>query len=235
MKKRIAIVSPAPLAQGPLSSLFDKWRENADLSFHALLPDASEKTAAMFPPTPDGPVLMLGVSAGAHQPIDIAALVPGIENIISSISADMVFFACAGDFPEFSCPVPIVQPARALRGRLMKELGPGARLGVITPGIEQIPHVRRSWQKAIDEAAKGGLALHVDWSPPDNACLMACAKRLADWGANYVAVECLGFSPRMGAEIAFQTGARVMMAIEAAAGEIEYHLRHGAAVENLKY
>lgn len=218
-------MSPAPLGPGTLSRFFDKWGQGEFLSFHALLPRADEETARLFPPTPNGPVLMLGVSEGRHLPIDITALVPGIERIISTIQADLIFFACAGDFPQFSCPVPIVQPARAIRRNVVGRLRPGARLGVITPGMEQVFHVRQSWQKVLNEAFMDEIPLKVDWSPPERASLEACAARLAEWGAEYIAVECLGFGSSLGGEIARLTGARVILALDVAVCEIEGFLK----------
>lgn len=199
MKKRIAILSAPPIAPDGLADMQRIWGSGTEIRFFSVLPDTTPEAVAPYTADAGDRILMLGLGEGAPTMISINKLTPQIEALLAALQgqADFAFFACAGDFPRLNSPLPIIQPNMVFRNMIKTTLQSHMRLGVITPGEKQIPHVHASWLPYLAEAGLSKEQLVVDWAPPSKESATRCAQRLAAQNIDLVAVECLGFKEEL--------------------------------------
>ena len=204
MTQRMAVLAAAPLDPTGFTDMQAIWGDKVELSFSSVI---TEKTAeAMQPYTADkgGRVLMSGLNDNTVTTISIDKLPPPVEKLLADTrdKADVAFFACAGDFRKLPSSVLTVQPNILLRSIVQSLLQPSMRLGVITPGEPQVPHVFASWLPYLEAVGLTKEQLVVDWTPPNLEMATKCAQRLADQNIDLVAVECLGFKEELRKPIA---------------------------------
>ena len=195
MTKRMAVIAAAPIDPNGYSDMQAIWGDDVELSFGSVI---TEKTAeAIQPYTSDkgDRVLMSGLNDNTVTTVSINKLTAPVEKLLAGTKdkADFVFFSCAGDFHKLSSPVLTVQPNLLLRGVVQSLLQPSMKLGIITPGEPQVPHVYASWLPYLEALGMTKDQLVVDWTPPNLEMATKCAQRLADQHVDLVVIECLGF------------------------------------------
>lgn len=199
MKKRMAVLAAPPLAPDGLADMEKIWGNGMEVRLLSVLADKTPE--AIVPYAVDGGdrILMLGLEDGTSAMISIDKLIPRVEEMLAGLrgQADFALFACAGDFPRMTSPLPMIQPNIVFRNMMKAILQPPMRLGVITPGEKQIPHVFASWLPYLAEAGLSEENLVVDWSPASQESVTRCAQRLAAKKVDLVAVECLGYKEEL--------------------------------------
>lgn len=213
MKKRLAVLSAPPIAPEGLADMESIWAGRAEISLHSVLPDLSPASVLPYKARQGEKVLMLGLNSAAPTAISIDKLVPPLEKLLARLEgrADFAFFSCAGDFPPLQAPLPLIQPNLAFRNMVKTLLHPRMRLGVVTPGAEQVAHVRASWLPYAAEAGLAASQLEVDWAPPCAEAAVSCARRLAARNIDLVAVECLGFKEPLRELMAAELGKPIIL------------------------
>lgn len=195
MTKRMAILAAAPIDPNGYTDMQAIWGDDVELSFASVI---TEKTAeAMQPYASDkgDRVLMSGLDDNTVTTVSINKVTAPVEELLAGTKdkADFAFFSCAGDFRKLPSPVLTVQPNLLLRGVVQSLLQPSMKLGVITPGEPQVPHVFASWLPYLEAIGMTKDQLVVDWTPPNPEMATKCAQRLADQHVDLVVIECLGF------------------------------------------
>ena len=195
MTKRMAILAAAPIDPNGYTDMQAIWGDDVELSFASVI---TEKTAeAMQPYASDkgDRVLMSGLDDNTVTTVSINKVTAPVEELLAGTKdkADFAFFSCAGDFRKLPSPVLTVQPNLLLRGVVQSLLQPPMKLGVITPGEPQVPHVFASWLPYLEAIGMTKDQLVVDWTPPNLEMATKCAQRLADQHIDLVVIECLGF------------------------------------------
>ncbi len=195
MTKRMAILAAAPIDPNGYTDMQEIWGDDVELSFASVI---TEKTAeAMQPYASDkgDRVLMSGLDDNTVTTVSINKVTAPVEELLAGTKdkADFAFFSCAGDFRKLPSPVLTVQPNLLLRGVVQSLLQPSMKLGVITPGEPQVPHVFTSWLPYLEAIGMTKDQLVVDWTPPNLEMATKCAQRLADQHVDLVVIECLGF------------------------------------------
>ena len=195
MTKRMAILTAAPIDPNGYTDMQAIWGDDVELSFASVI---TEKTAeAMQPYASDkgDRVLMSGLDDNTVTTVSINKVTAPVEELLAGTKdkADFAFFSCAGDFRKLPSPVLTVQPNLLLRGVVQSLLQPSMKLGVITPGEPQVPHVFASWLPYLEAIGMTKDQLVVDWTPPNLEMATKCAQRLADQHVDLVVIECLGF------------------------------------------
>ena len=195
MTKRMAILAAAPIDPNGYTDMQAIWGDDVELSFASVI---TEKTAeAMQPYASDkgDRVLMSGLDDNTVTTVSINKVTAPVEELLAGTKdkADFAFFSCAGDFRKLPSPVLTVQPNLLLRGVVQSLLQPPMKLGVITPGEPQVPHVFASWLPYLEAIGMTKDQLVVDWTPPNLEMATKCAQRLADQHVDLVVIECLGF------------------------------------------
>lgn len=98
---------------------------------------------------------------------------------------------CAGVFPAFRSPHPVVMPERCMAA-MVDAVFDGRRLGVIVPIDQQRESYRARWSR-VDPRVTVVVASPYD----DPVRLVAAAEELRRAGASLVVMECMGFTSGM--------------------------------------
>lgn len=128
-----------------------------------------------------------------------------IDRLVAE-GAEGVLMLCSGEFPPFSCQKPVLYPQQLLNN-FVCTVACGKKLGVITPDADQVPQVTKRWT-----ATGIGAVSAVPGSPyGDEANIWRAAEALKAWGAEFVVMDCIGYTQRMKAEVARITGVPVIL------------------------
>ena len=179
------------------------WGDEVELSLASVITEKTPEAIQPYAANEGDRVLMFGLGDKTTT-VSIEKLTPPVEALFAGAKAeaDVAFFACAGDFCKLPSPVLTVQPNILLRRMVQSLLQPSMRLGVITPGEPQVPHVFASWLPYLTEIGLTKEQLVVDWTPPDLEKATQCAQRLAAQKVDLVVVECLAFKEELRKPIA---------------------------------
>jgi protein AroM len=144
-----------------------------------------------------------------------------IDRVVAA-GAGVVSLVCTGNFPEFSCPVPLVEPQKVL-GHVVRAVSGKLAVGVVVPDKDQIEHTEARWQGA-------GASVHVVAGSPygDPRELDAAATELKRLGCQLGVLDCIGFTFEMKRRFTEITGAPTVLARSALARVLREILSYGA-------
>jgi protein AroM len=145
---------------------------------------------------------------------DGAEVIVGKSRILSRLQAcldrlagetDAAAILCAGVFPAFRSPHPVVMPERCMTA-MVDAAFDGRRLGVIVPIDQQRDSYRARWSRVDPRVAV------VVASPYDDAArLVDAAEALRRAGVSLVVMECMGFTSGMKQIVRDITGAPALL------------------------
>lgn len=124
---------------------------------------------------------------------------------------DAVLLACTGAFPEPVHTKPLFVPDRMIAFGAAALLGEGGTLGVVCP----LPEQTRDTEAKFGRRLPAGARVRTDVCSPYTgtpADLAAAARRLADAGADLLALDCIGYTEEMRARAAAASGLPVVLA-----------------------
>ena len=128
--------------------------------------------------------------------------------------ADVLVFACTGEFPHFPGDAGVLFPSRVLNG-LVQSLLPVGRLGLLIPLPEQT-------EKLIAKRRREGLDVVAEALRPsaEAAEIRAAAARLNAQRPDVVAMDCMSYTPATKAVVKEVVAAPTLLAITATGGVI---------------
>jgi protein AroM len=152
--------------------------------------------------------LLVRLRDGSSREIPLAALHPLVAErarALATMGARAVVVACAGDFPDVSCDVPVLLPGRILPA-VAAAVTRARRIGVVTPIRAQAPAALRKW-------AGDGFDPLVTWaSPYVHSEIEAACERMRDPALALVVLDCMGHDDEYAREFAHRTGRIVIAA-----------------------
>ena len=150
---------------------------------------------------------------GSTREIGIEWLHPLVERIAREFAdefAHAVVVACAGDFPECHCDIPVVLPGRVVP-REVAPLSPRMTVGVVTPVEAQMQAAGAKW-------LADGFLPSVTWaSPVRHDEIMRASKAMRDADVDLVVLDCMGHDDTYAEEFARRCEKRVVTAQDIAA------------------
>jgi len=134
---------------------------------------------------------------------------PGVLARLREDGADVIVYACTGDFPPMKGDQGVLFPSRVLNG-LAAGLLPHGRLGILIPLAEQV-------EKLVSKWARPGLEIVAEALAPsaDAAEAGAAARRLAACAPDLVAMDCMSYTPATKAWVKPALGVPTLLAITA--------------------
>jgi protein AroM len=132
--------------------------------------------------------LLTRLRDGTPVEIELEALVPPVAERARTLAeegCDVVVVGCAGEFPAFACPAPLVLPGRVVPA-VVGALCAGRRIGVVVPVAGQREVERRRWEEA------GFEPLVACGSPYREDEIENVAAELAGPELELVVVDCMG-------------------------------------------
>ena len=150
---------------------------------------------------------------GSTRDVGIEWLHPLVERIAREFAdefARVVVVACAGDFPECRCDVPVVMPGRLIP-REVATLSPRLKVGVVTPVESQAPAAAAKW-------LADGFLPSVTWaSPASHGEIMRAGAAMREADVDLVVLDCMGHDERYAEALARRCGKQVVSAQDIAA------------------
>ncbi|PUA34005.1 MAG: hypothetical protein B7O98_00910 [Zestosphaera tikiterensis] len=102
---------------------------------------------------------------------------------------DLIVIICSGEFPEYDVEVPVIYPDKLLKG-VVSTLHVKGVLGVLIPGEEQIPYMRKRWLKIHPEVEVRAIS-------PYRSSLedfVKVGRELSSKGVKFVVMDCIGYT-----------------------------------------
>ncbi len=132
--------------------------------------------------------LLVRLAAGGVAEVPRDRLAPHVVRVAAELAAagaSLVVVACAGEFPEVPCSVPVLVPGRVVPAAV-RAFAAGARVGIVTPNAAQAPFAARKWRD------DGFDAVVTHASPVDHDDLARAAQVMRDAGVALVVLDCMG-------------------------------------------
>lgn len=144
-------------------------------------------------PSADDDALISRLRDGTDVIVAKSRILPRLQACLDRLAAETeaATILCAGVFPAFRSPHPVVMPDRCMTA-LVEAVFDGRRLGVIVPIEQQRDSYRARWSRVDPRVAV------VVASPyADPARLVGAAEQLRGDGVSLVVMECMGFTSGM--------------------------------------
>ena len=156
---------------------------------------------------------------GTTADVPMKALAPLVAEQAQRIAGDgayLVVVLCAGGFPDFDCPVPLLLPGRVVPA-VVGSLSRSRRVGVVTPIREQIGAARAKWES-------DGFSVEViSASPFRHEEIHRAAAALSNPMLDLVVLDCMGHDEGYRMEFAELCSRPVLLAqtlVARVAGEV---------------
>lgn len=125
----------------------------------------------------------------------LAPLVEKQAQRLAADGADLIVVLCAGGFPEFESPIPLLLPGKILPA-VSGSLSPSRHIGVVTPIWGQVEPARQKWQT-------DGFSVQVTAASPfDSSDVSRAAAELSDPSLDLVVLDCMGHDEHYRSEFA---------------------------------
>jgi protein AroM len=144
-------------------------------------------------PTADADALISRLRDGTEVIVGKSRILPRLQACLDRLAGetDAATILCAGVFPPFRSPHPVVLPERCMTA-MVDAVFDGRRLGVIVPIVEQRDSYRARWTR-VDTGVHVVVASPYD----DPARLVDAAEQLRRAEVSLVVMECMGFTSGM--------------------------------------
>jgi protein AroM len=144
-------------------------------------------------PSADDDALISRLRDGTDVIVAKSRILPRLQACLDRLAAETeaATILCAGVFPAFRSPHPVVMPDRCMTA-LVEAVFDGRRLGVIVPIEQQRDSYRARWSRVDPRVA---VAVASPYANP--ARLVGAAEQLRGDGVSLVVMECMGFTSGM--------------------------------------
>ena len=143
-------------------------------------------------PRTTGPLLVTRLRDGSEIKISEDFLIPHLKKCVDQLEreVEVILMLCTESLPDFRSARPVVYPGSLLFS-IVRALG-AQRIGVLTPGHEQLRHQQGRWGKVV---AKVVVEAASPYGPPEQ--LLAAARSLGRNDIELVVMDCLGYTQSM--------------------------------------
>jgi protein AroM len=141
-------------------------------------------------PLPDETPYVSRLREGNQVLLSPEKILPLLQKALDSVvesGAEMVVVLCTGSFPSLQCPVPLLFPARLLRGFVKGVLPPEGTLGVVVPLSEQAATAKESWNSITPHVHTASLSPYLDFAAGAEECQTL-------EGCDLTVMDCLGYT-----------------------------------------
>ncbi len=139
--------------------------------------------------------------------IPLPVLFPHLKKQVESLAhagAALAVVLCSGGFPPFDCEIPVVLPGMIVP-RTVAGLYPGKKIGLIVPNSAQEPAALAHWESQGVEVVSAVV------SPYEGKGFEDAGKKFRSYGADFVAIDCMGFNAEHREQLKALCGCPVML------------------------
>jgi protein AroM len=114
-----------------------------------------------------------------------------LEKVAELVKAgvELIVLFCTGEFPELTCPVPLLKPDLILE-KLVTAVLPSGFLVAVVPDIDQIPALRKKWERTGLSCALEPLSPYTGTEEQMKAVALLIREKKPD----LVVLDCIGYS-----------------------------------------
>ena len=165
------------------------------------------------PVAPDDHALTTRLADGTSVVLGESLVMERLPGILADLEkeVDAVLLACTGAFPELEHTKPLFVPDRLIAFGAAALLGDTGCVGVVCP----LPEQRQDTEAKFGRRLPDGARVVTDVCSPYTGTLddlAAAARRLAEGGADLLALDCIGYTEEMRARAAAASGLPVVLA-----------------------
>jgi protein AroM len=145
----------------------------------------------------------------------VIAHAPATLDALRQDGADVLLFACTGEFPKMRGDAGVIFPSRVLAALAAAFLTEG-RLGLLVPAPEQISKLTHKWKRSgVDVIAEALIP------SADIAAVTDAAKRLVARRPNLIAMDCMSYRPESRTVVHEIASVPTLLAVSATARVVE--------------
>jgi protein AroM len=183
-----------------------------------VLDGCTDEEIASFAPEPGDHALTTRLRDGRAAIIGEAPVLRRLPAVIAELERDVdaVLLACTGPFPALVHTKPLFVPDRIIAHAIAAFAGDGGTVGVLAPLAEQADDTTSKFSRVLGAGTRITVAASSPYTG-DEAALRAAASRLADDGAEVIALDCFGYTAAMRDAVADASGLPVVVARSVAA------------------
>ncbi|WP_285726727.1 AroM family protein [Psychromicrobium xiongbiense] len=217
-RPRLGVVT---IGQSPRSDLIPDLRPllpGIDIVQSGALDRLSAEEITALAPRPGEEVLTSRLRDGSSAVMGRESVIPLVQRAIEEIDTEVetILLACTGEFPPFRSRVPVLEPEKLLTHLLAAVVPPSSRIGIICPLEEQRDSTRIKYSAALPDSVSWCSAVATPYSD-DLSPLTLAAEQLAREGADYIVMDCIGYTTTMAAMVRQISGRTVLLARSTAA------------------
>jgi len=145
-------------------------------------------------PRTDDDTLVTRMRDGTEVKVAKAHLMERMRHCISEFQTEpveMIMLLCTGEFPAVSSKKILVRPDRIIRHVVQALLNEG-RLGLVVPSPEQIPQLKKKWEKIAHQVVAKSVSPYTGTDEE----MTDVAKKLASEDVDLVVLDCMGFDTK---------------------------------------
>lgn len=171
------------------------------------LDDLTRNQIDALAPAGDDDALITRLRDGTEVIVGKSRILSRLQGCLDRLAGDSeaATILCAGTFPPFRSPHPIVMPDRCMAA-MVDAAFDGRHLGVIVPIDQQRESYRTRWSR-VDPRVTVVVASPYD----DPARLVSASEELRRAGVSLVVMECMGFTSGMKHIVRDVTGAPALL------------------------
>jgi protein AroM len=123
---------------------------------------------------------------------------------LEKIGVDLNLLLCTGEFPRLKTEKPLLMPDKLIFN--IVQCVNGAKIGIVVPEKEQIPHIKRKWR------SKSVSSVITSANPYGKSkALEEAARFLAKENVDLIVLDCIGFTPKAKGLFSRLTGKPVLL------------------------
>lgn len=215
---RLGVVTIGQTPRVDLTPELAPFLPGVTLVERGVLDGCTAQEIASFAPAPGDHVLTTRLCDGGSAVIGEAAVLHRLPGLVADLEqeVDAVLLACTGTFPALVHTKPLFVPDRIITHAVAAFAGDGGTVGVIAPLDEQRQDTTRKFARVLGADTRVTVAVSSPYTD-DEPTLRAAAARLADDGAEVIALDCFGYTAAMRDAVARASGLPVVVARSVAA------------------
>jgi len=213
MKKSKKGVGVITIGQSPRTDVLPEmkpfWGGEIEVRECGALDDFSRREIQNLGANIKGDLLVTRLRDGTEVKVGHEDIIPRVEACIRKLEKEVpvIILICTGTFPQFESKSFILYPEPVLYN-VAKSVLQGGKLGVLTPGVEQIPYQQERWMKIFPEVCVRGASPYVK----DGEEVKEAARKLKEEGANLIVMDCIGYTLKMKDWVKEVTGKPALLA-----------------------
>jgi protein AroM len=195
-----------------------------DIVEHGALDDLDPDQIAALRPEPGESLVVSRLRTGDSAVMSEERVIPHVQRAVDRAVADgaaAILVLCTGHLRGLSSRVPLYTAEQLGRGGAHAIVG-DRRMGVIAPEPEQCEPIAERWRR---EFAREVTVVAADPYTATTEEIVRVGKCLVDSGAEWIFLDCIGYSEAMADAVAAETGAHVVTARSMAARLVAGALR----------